>query len=119
MPRSSRGATGHKGHRTRKNRAGAPKASVAAQQVAPASAEPAAEATVPASADAAPEAPPTAAAAPATPPRRTTVAQPPGATVSGASVQGDPLLNKELIRITALAVFTAVLLIVLTTVLGD
>ena len=32
---------------------------------------------------------------------------------------GDPLLNKELVRIGALAAFIAVLLVVLTTVLGD
>ncbi len=120
MPRSSRGATGHRGHRTRKNRAGAPKASVVAQTAAPVSAEPVAESTpeTTISADA-PSASPAATAAPATTPRRATVSQPPGATVSGASVQGDPLLNKELIRIAFFAVITAILLVVLTTVLGN
>ena len=45
--------------------------------------------------------------------------QPPGTTVSGAGLHGDPLLTKELIRIGVFATFIAILLVVLTTVLSE
>ena len=116
MPRSSRGATGHRGHRNRKRSSTRAQPTAAAQAVAPATVAAPAEVEAPA-VEATPAT--TASAAPAAPPRRAPAPQPLGTTVSGASVQGDPLLKKELIRITALAGFIAVLLVLLTTVLRD
>ena len=116
MPRSSRGASGHRGHRSRRRQGSQSVASVAPQPSVPDSATAAVTPATPTDT----ETPsPVASQAPASPPRRTPAPQSPGTTVSGASVHGDPLLNKELVRIAAFAVFIAILLVVLTTVLGD
>ena len=116
MPRSSRGSSGHRGHRNRKRHGEQGRSAAVAQRMDAAAARESAApevVAVPADDDAAP------APMPAPPPRRAPAPQPPGTTVSGASLQGDPLLTKELIRIGVFAVFIAVLLVVLTTVLGE
>ena len=116
MPRSSRGSSGHRGHRNRKRHGEQGRSAAVAQRMDAAAARESAEPEVVAvPADDAP-AP---AASPAPPPRRAPVPQPPGTTVSGAGLHGDPLLTKELIRIGVFATFIAVLLVVLTTVLGE
>jgi len=105
MPRSSRGSTSHRGHRTRgrHNEPAQDTTAVAAPQ----------EATAEGSADDEntgdqPEIAPV--------PRVATQApQPAAATVSGTTMRGDPLLTKELIRISALAVVVLALLVTFTT----
>ena len=118
MPRSSRGSSGHRGHRNRKRHGEQGRSAAVAQRMDAAAARESAEpevVAVPADDAAAPAPSPM----PAPTPRRAPAPQPPGTTVSGAGLHGDPLLTKELIRIGVFAVFIAVLLVVLTTVLGE
>jgi hypothetical protein len=110
MPRSSRGSTAHRGHRTRG------KQSEHVQETATVGASP--EAPV-AGTDGkiAESAQPSAGQQPA-PRVATPPLQPVTATVSGATLRGaDPLLNKELIRISVLAGVVLISLIVITTLL--
>ncbi len=110
MPRSSRGSTSHRGHRTRGRHNEQP------QAPAPAVATPQdAEAT-----DADDEATDSAASSQVqepTPRVVTPAPQPVAATVSGTTMRGDLLLTKELIRIAILAVVVLALLITFTTLL--
>ena len=110
MPRSSRGSTSHRGHRTRGRHNDQPQAATAAVAM------PQDATAVDADEEVADSAEPTQVRAPA--PRIATPApQPTPTTVSGTTMRGDPLLTKELIRIAVLAALVLALLITFTTLL--
>ena len=109
MPRSSRGSTSHRGHRTRGRHSEQARATTAVRTPGESTAVVAdVEATEVDTPDTTPElAPRPAAPSP----------QPPATTVSGTTLRGDPLLTKELIRISLLAAVILALLVTLTTLL--
>lgn len=106
MPRSSRGSTAHRGHRTRGRHGEDARAATAVRTPGESTAvAPDVEAAEVDNPDTAPEpAPRPAAPSP----------QPLATTVSGTTLRGDPLLTKELIRISLLAALIFALLITLT-----
>ena len=110
MPRSSRGSTSHRGHRTRGRHNEQPQAATAAV------ATPQDATAVDADEEVADSAEST--QVPEQAPRVATPApQPAPTTVSGTTMRGDPLLTKELIRIAVLATVILALLITFTTLL--
>ena len=110
MPRSSRGSTAHRGHRTRG------KQSEHVQETATAGASP--EAPVAGTDGEIAESAQPSAVQQSAPRVATPAPQPVAATVSGTTLRGaDPLLNKELIRISVLAGVILVSLVVITTLL--
>ncbi len=110
MPRSSRGSTSHRGHRTRGRHTERPQASQAAVAI------PQDVAAVDADEEVADSAESTQVREPA---HRVATPAPQSAatTVSGTTMRGDPLLTKELIRIAVLAAVVLALLITFTTLL--
>ncbi len=107
MPRSSRGSTSHRGHRTRgrHNEPAETTTPVATPEETPAEGD-----DVEATSDDQQAVAPTPAPRAAVP-----TPQPLAAAVSGTTMRGDPLLTKELIRITVLAVVVMALLVTFTT----
>ena len=109
MLRSSRGSTSHRGHRTRGRHNEQAQVTTAVREPQEASAAATGE-------EVAESAQPNEVRAPA--PRVVTpTPQPVATTVSGTTLRGDPLLTKELIRISILAVLVLALLITFTTLL--
>ena len=109
MPRSSRGSTSHRGHRTRGRH-------TEHTQETPAVAERQDVTPVDADGEVAESAPTHAVKEPA-PRAAATTPQPTAATVSGTTLRGDPLLTKELIHISVLGALVLALLITFTTLL--
>ena len=110
MPRSSRGSTSHRGHRTRGRHNEQPQAATAAV------ATPQDATSVDADEELADSAESTQVREPA-PHAAALAPQPAPTTVSGTTMRGDPLLTKELIRIAVLAAVVLALLITFTTLL--
>ena len=103
MPRSSRGSTSHRGHRTRGRHDETAQSTTPVETLVEGDIEEATTDNQPGAAST--PAPRTAAPTP----------QPASTTVTGTTMRGDPLLTKELIRITVLAMVVLSLLVTFTT----